>query len=119
MNDKHYDITVSEKEGPVLKYEAKEITEYQFMQSDLMSALEEKEQKQRNHNAEDNSYFNGSHYLDRTAHDAIKHIDDQEAYAEMRYKTFLKTIFNICKLSGFYIENRIELKDLKTGKTWR
>lgn len=119
MNDKHYDITASEKEGAILTYEAKEITEHQLTQTDIMSALEEKEQKQRNHNAEDNSYFNGSHYLDRTAHDAIKHIDDQEAYAEMRYKTFLKTIFNICKLSGFYIENRIELKDLKTGKTWR
>ena len=119
MNDKHYDVTVSEKEGAIITYEAKDVIECELNQDILISALEEKEQKQRNHNAEDNSYFNGSHYLDRTAHDAIKHIDDQEAYAEMRYKTFLKTIFNICKLSGFYIENRIELKDLKTGKTWR
>lgn len=119
MNDKHYDITVSEKEGAILAYEANEITEHQLKQAALISALEEKEQEQRKHNAKGNSYFNGSHYLDRTAHDAIKNIDDQEAYAEMRYKTFLKTIFNICKLSGFYIENRLELKDLKTGKTWR
>lgn len=98
MNDKHYDVTVSEKEGPVLEYEATEVIERE---------------------ASGNSYFNGSHYVDRTAHDAIKNIEDQEAYAEMRYKTFLKTIFNICKLSGFYLENRLELKDLKTGKTWR
>lgn len=118
MNDKHYDITVSEKEGPVLKYEAKDVTECELEQFAVMSALE-KRQEQLKYETRDNSYFNCSHYVDRTAHDAIKHIDDQEAYAEMRYKTFLKTIFNICKLSGFYIENRIELKDLKTGKTWR
>ena len=117
MNDKHYDITASEKEGAILAYEAKQITEDQLRRAALMLALEEKEE--REHNTKENSYFNGSHYLDRTAHDAIKNIEDQEAYAEMRYKTFLKTIFNICKLSGFYIENRLELKDLKTGKTWR
>lgn len=117
MNDKHYDITASKKEGAILTYEAKEITEHQLKQAALMSALEEKEE--RKHNTKENSYFNGSHYVDRTAHDAIKNIENQEAYAEMRYKTFLKTIFNICKLSGFYIENRLELKDLKTGKTWR
>lgn len=119
MNDKHYDITASEKEGAILAYEAKQITEDQLRRAALISALEEMEQEQRKHNAKGNSYFNGSHYLDRTAHDAIKNIEDQEAYAEMRYKTFLKTIFNICKLSGFYIENRLELKDLETGKTWR
>lgn len=88
---------ICNKEGSIATYEAKDIVERDVK----------------------NSYFNGSHYLDRTARDAIKNIDDQEAYAEMRYKTFLKTIFNICKLSGFYIENRLELKDLKTGKTWR
>lgn len=117
MNNKHYDITASEKEGAILTYEAKEITEHQLKQAALISTLEEKEE--RKHNTKENSYFNGSHYLDRTAHDAIKNIEAQETYAEMRYKTFLKTIFNICKLSGFYIENRLELKDLKTGKTWR
>lgn len=116
MNDKHYDITASEKEGAILTYEAKEITEHQLKRAALMSALEEFES---GHNTKENSYFNGSHYVDSTAHDAIKNIENQEAYAEMRYKTFIKTIFNICKLSGFYIENRLELKDLKTGKTWR
>ena len=93
MNDKNFDTTISDKEGPIISYEASDIKE--------------------------NSYYNGSHCLDRTAHDAIKRIDDQDAFAEMRYKTFIKTIFSICKLSGFYIENRIEVKDLKTGKTWR
>lgn len=119
MNDKHYDVTVSEKEGPVLKYEAKDVTECELKQFAAMSALEEKRQEQLKYETRNNSYFNGSHYVDRTAHDAIKNIEDQEAYAEMRYKTFLKTIFNICKLSGFYLENRLEVKDLKTGKTWR
>lgn len=117
MNDKHYDITASEKEGAILTYEAKEITEHQLKQAALISALEEKEE--REHNTKENSYFNGSHYVDRTAHDAIRSIEEQEAFAEMRHKTFMKAIFSICKLSGFYIENRLEVKDLKTGKTWR
>lgn len=93
MNDKNFDTTISNKEGTIISYEA--------------------------HDIKENSYYNGSHCLDLTAHDAIKRIDDQDSFAEMRYKTFLKTIFSICKLSGFYIENRIEVKDLKTGKTWR
>lgn len=93
MNDKNFDTTISDKEGAIIRYEANDIKK--------------------------NSYYNGSHCLDLTAHDAIKRIDDQDSFAEMRYKTFLKTIFSICKLSGFYIENRIEVKDLKTGKTWR
>lgn len=85
------------KEGNIVTYEAKDVVERDVK----------------------NSYFNESHYVDRTAHDAIRNIEEQEAYAEMRHKTFMKAIFSICKLSGFYIENRLEVKDLKTGKTWR
>lgn len=66
-----------------------------------------------------NPIRNASGCVDRTAHDAIRNADEQAAYEEMRYKTFLKTIFSICKLSGFYIENHIEVKDLKTGRAWR
>ena len=66
-----------------------------------------------------NSYYNGSHCVDRTAHDAVKNVDEQAKYEEMRYKTFMKTILSICKLSGFRIENRLEVKDLKTGRPWR
>ena len=93
MNDKNFDTTISDKKGPIISYEANDIKE--------------------------NSYYNGSHCLDLTAHDAIKRIDDQDSFAEMRYKTFLKTIFSICKLSGFYIENRIEENNRKNKRRSR
>lgn len=31
----------------------------------------------------------------------------------------IMTIFTICELSGFHIEERIIVKDKKTGKIWR
>lgn len=38
---------------------------------------------------------------------------------EARYKRLIATIFYICENAGFHIENRIELRDRKTGKIWR
>lgn len=57
---------------------------------------------------------NGSGCLDPTAYDAIINID-----AEARYKKLLSTIFYICDLAGFHIEERMVIKDKKTGKVWR
>lgn len=59
---------------------------------------------------------NGSGYYDPTAWKAIKNIDGDD---EERFHKLLHTIFNICELSGFRIEERIVLKDLKTNKVWR
>ncbi|MBR5780423.1 MAG: hypothetical protein IKY27_00370 [Bacteroidales bacterium] len=60
---------------------------------------------------------NGSGYNDPTAYAAIKNID-KDVDTE-RFHKLLDTIFNICELSGFHLEERIVLKDLKTGKVWR
>lgn len=58
---------------------------------------------------------NGSGYVDSTAYKAIKNLErDQE-----RFQKLLDTIFNICELSGFHIEERIIVKDMRTGKIWR
>ena len=57
---------------------------------------------------------NGSGCFDMTAYEAIRNIDD-----EAKFKKLLETIFNICELSGFHLENRLELRDKKTGKVWR
>lgn len=62
--------------------------------------------------------LNGSGYMDLTAYEAIKNVD-QEAEAETRLKRLLKTIFYICDLAGFRIEGRLEIRDKKTGKVWR
>lgn len=61
---------------------------------------------------------NASGYLDLTAYEAIKKAD-REAHDEARFKKLLNTIFSICDLAGFSIENRLEIKDKKTGKVWR
>lgn len=58
---------------------------------------------------------NGSGYLDLTAYEAIKKVDDDSE----RFHKLLETIFNVCELSGFHIEGRIVVKDLETGKIWR
>ena len=57
---------------------------------------------------------NGSGCKDMTAYEALKNIHDEE-----RYKKLLGTIFSICELAGFHLENRLELRDKKTGKVWR
>lgn len=45
----------------------------------------------------------------------------QEAFARRRkqqFYTLIKTIFNICNISGFRVEGHIRIKDLKTGKVY-
>ena len=68
------------------------------------------------------------HYADPTAYNAIKNVDKQrkgwlkpEEFREVkeRHHKLLGCIFRICELSGFTVENRIELRDKKTGKVWK
>lgn len=58
---------------------------------------------------------NASGYFDSTAYEAIKSADADDE----RFHKLLNTIFNICELSGFHLEERIVLKDTQTGKIWR
>lgn len=58
---------------------------------------------------------NGSGYYDPTAFEAIKHIDSESE----RFRKLLETIFKICELSDFHVEDRIVVKDKRTGKVWR
>jgi hypothetical protein len=58
--------------------------------------------------------LNGSGCKDLTAYEAIQNIED-----ETRVNKLLATIFNICELAGFRVENRIVLKDKRSGKVWR
>ena len=63
----------------------------------------------------ENSRKNHEGYSDPTAYEAIKNmeVDDE------RFHKLLNTIFTICELSGFHLEERIVLKDTQTGKVWR
>lgn len=58
---------------------------------------------------------NASGYSDPTAYQAIKNIENEDD----KFHKLLDTIFNICELSGFYLEERIVLKDKNTGKVYR
>ena len=61
-----------------------------------------------------NPKYNASGCKDLTAYQALKNVE-----SEARYKKLLATIFSICELAGFHLEDRIVLKDKKTGKVWR
>ena len=58
---------------------------------------------------------NVSGYSDPTAYQAIKNIENEDD----KFHKLLDTIFNICELSGFHLEERIVLKDKNTGKVYR
>lgn len=50
-----------------------------------------------------------------------KLVDDRyyQMTEEERLKKILRTIYAICELSDFHIEDRIILRDMRTGKIWR
>jgi hypothetical protein len=58
---------------------------------------------------------NASGCNDPVACTAISKTDKER----QRLTKLMETIFNICELSGFHLEERIVLRDKKTGKIWR
>lgn len=58
---------------------------------------------------------NGSGCIDIVAYAAIKKTDEED----VRFHKLLDTIFTICELSDFHIEERIVIKDKRTGRVWR
>lgn len=65
---------------------------------------------------------NGSGYYDPTAYEAIKHTENKERSfdkSDEKFYKLLNSIFDICELAGFHVENRIVLKEKETGKIWR
>lgn len=58
---------------------------------------------------------NASGYVDPTAYEAIKNVDSETE----RFQKLLSIIFSICELAGFHIEERIVIKDKRTGRIWR
>ena len=58
---------------------------------------------------------NAEGYSDPTAYEAMKNLDREDE----RFHKLLHTIFDICELAGFHLEERIVLRDEQTGKIWR
>lgn len=57
---------------------------------------------------------NGEGYSDPTAYQVLKREQEEE-----RFKRLMATIFYICENAGFHIEERIVIKDKRTGRIWR
>ncbi len=57
---------------------------------------------------------NGSGYIDPTAYEAIKRAEDEREH----YKKTMGCLMRVCELAGFAVEERIILRDKKTGKVW-
>lgn len=58
---------------------------------------------------------NGSGCFDPVAGVAIGKVDKEDA----RFQKFLDTVFNLAELSGYHIEERIVVRDKRTGRVWR
>lgn len=60
---------------------------------------------------------NAEGYLDLTAYEAMKKIQD-EARVNERFNKCIHTIFHVCELAGFTLEGRVKLVDRITGKVF-
>lgn len=69
----------------------------------------------------DDLKVNAAGYNDPTAYQAITNVEKERRHksGENRRDRLLSMIFNLCELSDFHLENRLVLKDKKTGKVWR
>lgn len=54
-------------------------------------------------------------YKDSTAYKVLK----KEQLEEERFKRLMATIFYICENAGFHIEERVVIRDKRTGRVWR
>lgn len=62
---------------------------------------------------------NNEGYPDPTAYEAVKRIEKRSSDDIYRLDKLLKTIFDICELSGFHVEERIVLRDTRSGRIFR
>lgn len=58
---------------------------------------------------------NGEGYSDPTAFEAIKKVDQDLE----RIQKLLTAIFAVCEAADFHVEERIILKDKRSGKIWK
>ena len=59
---------------------------------------------------------NGEGYIDPTAYEAIKRAEAEAEHEKIR--KLIGCLHRVCELSGYTIENRVILRDNKTGKVW-
>lgn len=69
--------------------------------------------------ANKNPYFNQSGYPDPTTYKAIKTASHDNNMPEERLTILIKALKNTINASDFELLNRIEARDLKSGKIFR
>lgn len=67
----------------------------------------------------DNPKKNREGYNDPTAYLGMKAVVREDASTEERLNRLVKTLKYIIGVAGFELINRIELRDTKTGRTYR
>lgn len=67
---------------------------------------------------EDNPIRNEEGYMDLTPHDAIENIDREER-EHARVAKLIHTVQYICSIGGYWIDERIVLRNKRTGKVWK
>jgi hypothetical protein len=60
---------------------------------------------------------NGEGYADPTAYEAIKRIQEENAEYE-RVRKVIGCILRVCEISDFHLEEKLVLRDKRTGKVW-
>ena len=60
-------------------------------------------------------HYNPSGCKDMTPYEAIRNVDKEEK----RVKKVITTLLTICELAGYHVEERIVLRDNRTGRVWR
>lgn len=60
---------------------------------------------------------NGEGYPDPTAYEAIRRAELDLEYE--RHRKVVGCLLRVCELAGYSIEERIILRDNRTGKIWR
>lgn len=67
----------------------------------------------------DNPHRNSEGYFDPTAYMGLKPIIEEENALEREVNMLVKVLKYIISKSGFELVSRIELRDKKTGRTFR
>jgi hypothetical protein len=60
---------------------------------------------------------NGEGYADPTAYEAIKRTDHDDP-ERARFLRVVGCILRICELAGYRLEEKLVLRDQRTGKVW-
>lgn len=66
-----------------------------------------------------NDYYNGKHYYDSTAGEAIKNIEAKDKEEDKKVSYLVSTLKRVADLAGFEFVGRIQIKNKWSGKEYK